>query len=508
VTTAVARATRRRLGVDLAGSINLIGSLLKYFSLAFVFPVVVALWYGETPVPFLVAGAISAAVGGGLELVSRGKERIGAREGYLVVALLWLLVPAVSALPYLLASEAQLSRPIDAYFEAMSGLTTTGSSVLTDIEGVDRSLIMWRQFTQWVGGVGVIVLAIAVLQRLRVGGRHLLQTEAPGPEFDSLAETVRDTSKRFVVLYIVLTLAQLGILVLFGLTGVDERMDFFEALAHTFATIPTGGFGIHARSVEEFAPATQWVIALFMFVAGINFALMYRSVFRRTLRPFGRDEEFRFYCAFAALGSLILFLELVTEDIASGTAALRHAVFNTVSMMTTTGFASTDFNLWTPLAALTLVALMFVSASAGSTAGSIKVIRHVAIFKVLRRELDQTLHPELVSPLRINRRVIDERALRGVVAFALLYVGTFALGSIALLIEGARVDAELGVFEAIAASATTIGNVGPGFGFAGPMGSFEPFSDVAKAIMVALMWIGRLEIIPVVVLFTRSYWRN
>jgi trk system potassium uptake protein len=250
------------------------------------------------------------------------------------------------------------------------------------------------------------------------------------------------------------------------------------------------------------------VIALFMFVAGINFALMYRSVLRRTLRPFGGDEEFRFYCVFAALGSLILFLELVTEDIASGTAAVRHAVFNTVSMMTTTGFASTDFNLWTPLAALTLVMLMFVSASAGSTGGSIKVIRHVAIFKVLRRELDQTLHPELVSPLRINRRVIDERALRGVVAFALLYVGTFALGSIALLIEGARVDAEVGVFEAIAASATTIGNVGPGFGFAGPMGSFAPFSDVAKAIMVALMWIGRLEIIPVVVLFTRSYWRN
>jgi len=198
----------------------------------------------------------------------------------------------------------------------------------------------------------------------------------------------------------------------------------------------------------------------------------------------------------------------LTEDIFAGTAAVRHAVFNAVSMMTTTGYASADFNHWTALTALTLVGLMFVSGSAGSTSGSIKLVRHLVIYRVLRRELDQTLHPELVSPLRVNRRVIDERALRAATVFVLLYIGTFVAGTVALLLDVARTDVPVSTFDAIAASASMLGNVGPAFGFAGPMGSFDPFSDVAKGVMIALMWLGRIEIIPVIVLFTRSYWRN
>jgi trk system potassium uptake protein TrkH len=498
---------RRRLGVDLAGSINLIGALLKYVSLAFALPVGVALWYGEPPWPFLIAAGITAGVGGGLELVSRGKERIGAREGYLVVAMLWLLVAGAFALPYVLADEQQLSRPLDAYFEAMSGASTTGASVLVDVEALNHSLVMWRQFTAWVGGLGVIVLALAVLQRLRIGGRHLLQTEAPGPELDSLAETVRATARQFVVLYVALTVAQILVLSVFGWTGIDDRMSFFEAAAQSFSTVATAGFSTQVRSLEPFAAATQWAVVVFMILAGTNFALMYRALVRRTLRPFHRDEEFRVYVFFILAGSAILFVELVSENIFGGADAVRHAVFNAVSMMTTTGFATADFNQWTSLTALTLVGLMFVSASAGSTSGSIKVVRHVVIAKVLRRELQQTLHPELVMPLRVNSRVIDERAVRGVIAFGLLYLGTFAAGALALLLDAARVNGSVSPFEAIAASATALGNVGPGFGFAGPMGSFEPFSDVSTGVMIALMWLGRIEIIPAIVLFTRSYWR-
>jgi trk system potassium uptake protein TrkH len=506
VTPVVARM-RRRLGVDLAGSVNLIGALLKYVSLAFALPVGVALWYSEPPWPFLIAAGITAGVGGGLELVSRGKERIGAREGYLVVAMLWLLVAGAFALPYVLADEQQLSRPLDAYFEAMSGASTTGASVLVDVEALNHSLVMWRQFTAWVGGLGVIVLALAVLQRLRIGGRHLLQTEAPGPELDSLAETVRATARQFVVLYVALTVAQILVLSVFGWTGIDDRMSFFEAAAQSFSTVATAGFSTQARSLEPFAAATQWAVVVFMILAGTNFALMYRALVRRTLRPFHRDEEFRVYVFFILAGSAILFVELVSENIFGGADAVRHAVFNAVSMMTTTGFATADFNQWTSLTALTLVGLMFVSASAGSTSGSIKVVRHVVIAKVLRRELQQTLHPELVMPLRVNSRVIDERAVRGVIAFALLYLGTFAAGALALLLDAARVDGSVSPFEAIAASATAIGNVGPGFGFAGPMGSFAPFSDVSTGVMIVLMWLGRIEIIPAIVLFTRSYWR-
>ena len=508
MTTAVAPARRRRLGVDLAGSVNLIGYLVKYFSLAFTLPVAVALWYGETPWPFLVAGAITAVFGGVLELVSRGKERIGAREGYFVVAVLWLLIAAACAIPYLVADEPQLSNPIDAYFEAMSGASTTGATVLVDPEGLNRSLVMWRGFTAWVGGLGVIVLAVAVLQRLRIGGRHLLQAEAPGPELDSLAETVRASARQFIALYVALTVAEVAVLSLLGWTGVDERMNFYEAVAHSFATIPTAGFSTQARSIEPFAGATQWAIVVFMILAGTNFALMYRAVARRSPRPFGRDEEFRLYLFFIFVGSAIVCAELLAEDIFHGTAAVRHAVFNAVSMMTTTGFASADFNQWTALTSLTLVGLMFVGASAGSTSGSIKVVRHVVIVKVLRRELHQTLHPELVSPLRVNRRVIDERAVRAVIAFALIYAGTFALGAVALVLESARTNAPVSAFDAIAASATALGNVGPGLGLAGPMGSFASYSDFATCVLTALMWLGRLEIIPVAVLLTRSYWRS
>jgi trk system potassium uptake protein TrkH len=252
------------------------------------------------------------------------------------------------------------------------------------------------------------------------------------------------------------------------------------------------------------------VIALFMLLAGANFALMYRALVRRRPGILGRDEEFRLYLGLLTLGSLVLVAQLWGEGLFTGEEAIRHSVFQTVSMMTTTGYASIDFNDWlvaAPFAAMVMVALMFPGGSAGSTAGSIKVVRHVLIGKILRRELDQTVHPEVVSPIRLNGSVLDERTLRAVISFVLLYVGIFVVGAIALLLDAARTGIDLTPFGAIAAAATTLGNVGPGFGFAGPMGSFEPFSDVSTVIMTLLMWVGRLEIIPVVVLVTRSYWR-
>ena len=370
---------------------------------------------------------------------------------------------------------------------------------------------MWRQFTQWLGGMGIIVLALAVLPRLRVGGRQLMESEAPGPELEKLTASIRDTARRLWLLYVGLTVAMVVTLWLLAVTGADERMSFFEAVAHAFTTLPTGGFSTEPRSIEAFGGATQWAITAFAVLAGANFALMYRALARRQVRILGRDQEFRLYLGLLALGTILIFVALASEGLFSGEEAARHAAFQTVMIMTTTGYASTDFNEWlvvAPFSAMLLVALMFPGGSAGSTAGSIKVIRHLVIGKMLRRELDQTVHPELVSPLRVNRAPVDERTLRGVITFVLIYVGLFVVGSIALLADAARAGVELSPFEAIAASATTLGNVGPAFGFAGPMGSFEPFSDVSTGIMIALMWLGRLEIIPIVVLFTRSYWRS
>jgi trk system potassium uptake protein TrkH len=505
--TVLTRARRGVLGVDVAAALNLIGGIVKYFSAAFLFPIAIALGYGESPWPFVLAGLVTLGAGFGLEAVTRGKERVGAREGFLVVALLWTLIAAFGSLPYLFSSEEQLDHPIDAYFESMSGFTTTGASILTDIEALNHSLAMWRQFTTWLGGMGIIVLALAVLPRLRVGGRQMFETEAPGPEVERLTVTIRDAARRFLALYFAITAAETVVLTLLGWLGIDDRMGPYDALAHSFSTVATAGFSTQNRSFEDFGTATQWTVIVFMAIAGTNFALMYRAILFRRLRVFARDEEFRLYIALLVAGSLLVLVELWTEDIFTGEAAVRHAFFNAVSTMSTSGFASADFNEWTTLTSVTLVALMFFGASAGSTSGSVKVVRHLLVGKILGRELDQTVHPELVSPVRYNRVRVDERAVRAVTVFVLLYIGFFAVGAFALLLESARVDLAVAPLDAIAASASNLGNVGPAFGFAGPMGSYDPYTYISKLVLTVLMFVGRIEIIPVVVLFTRNYWK-
>lgn len=500
---------RPRAAVDVLGALNVVAALTGYLSLATLVPAVVAIGYGEPFWPFLAAGAIVGGIALAVARLTRGDRRLGAREGFLVVSGTWLCAAAVGALPYVLAGDPQLGRPVDAYFEAMSGFTTTGASVVVDFADLPRSILLWRQFTQWLGGIGIVVLALAVLPRLRVGGRQILEHEMPGPEIESLRTRIGDTARRVSVLYLGLTAALVAVLLALGLTGVDERMSVFNAFANALATIPTGGFGVEGTSLAAFAPASQWAIALFMALAGVNFALLYRVLVRREPRELRRDAEFKLYVALLALGSAILLLVLALDDSVSGSdAPLRHAVFQTVSIMTTTGFATVDFAGWPALAAMTLIGLMFVGGSAGSTTGSVKVVRHLLMGKILRREIDQTLHPEVVAPIRLGRTVVDERTLRAVSSFVLLYIGIFVIGAALLAADAERTASGLLVRDAIAASATTLGNVGPGFGFAGPFGSFEPFSDFSTIVMTALMWAGRLEIVPIVVLFSRHYWRN
>jgi trk system potassium uptake protein len=503
------RAVRREtIGVDVGAALNLVGALIKYLSLAFLFPVPFALGYGESPWPFLAAGALTAATGLLLERLTRGKERVGTREGFLVVAVTWLAAAFFGSLPYLLSGEDQFARPVNAFFEGMSGFTTTGASILTDIEALPQGLLMWRQFTQWLGGMGIIVLALAVLPRLRIGGRQLYESEVPGSEMERLAASIRETARRLWILYLALTAALVGLLAAYGLTGLDEAMTPFDALAHAFTTMPTGGFSPRAESLGAFGTATQWTVIVFMLVGGTNFALLYAVLVRRRPRALTHDDEFRLYLALAVLASVVLFAELAAKGIFEGEAALRHAAFQSVSLMTTTGYASADYVQWTTLAAVGLVGLMFIGGSAGSTAGSVKIVRHLLIGKILRRELDVTVHPEIVSPVRFSGRAVDEKTTRAVIAFVLLYVGLFAAGGLLITIDAAVGNREVTPFEAIAASASAIGNIGPAYGFAGPFGSFEPFSGFSKAVLMMLMWMGRLEIITVAVLFTRRYWRT
>ena len=285
-------------------------------------------------------------------------------------------------------------------------------------------------------------------------------------------------------------------------------MDLFEAVAHSFATVSTAGFSTEARSIEAFAAPTQWAIVVFMVVAGTNFALLYLGIVRRRIGALARDEEFRVYLVLLVVASLLVFAELLSRDVLASEAGLRHAVFNTTSMLTTTGFASADFNTWPPLSLLVLFGVTVLGASAGSTSGSVKLVRHVVIAKLLRREIRQTVHPELVTPLRLNGSVIDERTLRAIIFFVLLYLGVLAGGAVVVLFDSSLRGLDVTAFHALADSATALGGVGPGLGIAGPMGSFEPFSDISKLVLAFEMYLGRLEIVPVLVLLARSYWRR
>ncbi len=491
-----------------AATANLVGMLAKYLGIVVVFPAAVALWYEEPMWPFLVTGAVTSGLGLAVERLTAGTtQRVGVREGFLAVSAMLLMTAAFASLPYLFVGGEQLDHPIDAYLEGMSAATTTGASVVTDYSELSRSLSMWRQFTQWLGGMGIIVLAVAVLPRLRVGGRQMMESELPGPEVAQLPDRIRQTARMLWVLYIGLTAVLTLLLAALGWLGIDDAMTPYEALAHAFSTMPTGGFSTKANSIEAFSAAAQWIIALFMLIAGANFVLMYRGIVRRRPRVFVRDEEFRLYLALLLVASVALTIQLWAYGIAEGEDAVRAGVFQTISIVTTTGFATTDFALWPVISLLTLFALMFAGGSAGSTTGSVKIVRHLLLGKVLRRELDQTVSPEVVMPVRLNGASVDERTLRAIAAFILLYVGLWAVGASVIAVDSAISNVPLSALDTLAVSASALGNGGPGFGITGPMGSFAPLGDVSKVTMILLMWLGRLEIVPVVVLLTRHYWR-
>jgi trk system potassium uptake protein TrkH len=285
-------------------------------------------------------------------------------------------------------------------------------------------------------------------------------------------------------------------------------MDLFGAIAHALTTIPTGGFSPNNRSLEPYAATTQWVVLVFMIAGGVNFALLYLGLVRGRVRQVARDEELRLYVVVVGVAAVVLAAELWSKGFETGEEAIRHAVFQATAILTTTGYATTDFAVWPTLALVTLVGLMFAGASAGSTSGSVKMLRHLLMARILRRELTQTVHPEIVQPLRLNGAVVDERILRAVMSYALLYIGLFVVGALVITIDAAFSGPIVTPFEAVGATAATLGNVGPAVGFAGPMGSYAPFSDIGTLTMVALMWLGRLELLPVLVLLTRGYWRR
>lgn len=481
----------------LAVVVHLIGLLVRLFGPMLLVPAAVAAMYGEwtDAAGFLLTSAGTIALGhamrraGGIE-AEAAAERLRRVEGMSVVAGSWMLMAHVAALPYAWAGLG----PIDALFEAMSGLTTTGATVFRDFEAHGRGLFFWRSMTQWLGGMGVIALFIAVLPRLAIGGRELFFAEASGPTDEKLTPQIRHTALALWRLYATLTAAEVIALLVAG-------MSLYDAVCHAMTTIAAGGFSPHPRSIAGYGPAIQWIICVFMILAGINFALQVRVVTSGRWRALPQDEELRAYVGVIAVATLLLTFFLMAGG-APFASAIRHGLFQTVSILTTTGYASQDFQMWGDRAKVVLLALMFIGGSAGSAAGGPKVVRHLLMARYTFRELRRTLHPRAVLPVKLGGRVVPDDKMREVVVFMLFYILTFAVGACLLILLGTD------LITGISAAAATIGNIGPGLNAVGPMYHFGDLHPMSKIVLTLLMWIGRLEVLTVLVLFRLEIWRS
>lgn len=496
--------------VDLRASCSLTGTVLKWLSVPLLFPLLIGIHYRTDVLPFLVTIAVTFLIGFGFERLD-DDPHLSPREAFLMVALAWLLTSFVGALPYVVAGNDTVAQPVNALFESMSGFTTTGATVMGDIslETHSHAILMWRQMTQWLGGMGIIVLAVAILSKLAVGGAQVMEAEAPGPSIEKLTPTIKQTARILWELYVIITVGYMGLLYALHLAGFAPNMGLYNAVAHGFTTMPTGGFSPEARSIEAFSPTIQWVMSPFMLIAGTNFALIWHVIEDRDVRTLLRNAEFRFYLLLVGFFTVTLTLFLTVQgEYATITESLRHGLFQTAAITTTTGYASVDFDIWSGQAKILLFTMMFLGGSTASTGGGIKILRWLVVFKSIRNELFRTIHPEAVRPVRIGNRVIGERTVRGIYVFMLLYFTIFLVATVVISADAARSGVDLSALEAMSGVASTLGNIGPGFERLGPMGSYIELPTTTKLLMVVLMWVGRLELLTVLVIFTPSFWRS
>ncbi len=552
--------------IDWKAITGIMGVLLVALGISLVAPALVGLAYGEDEWWGFGATALgSGALGGLLWWRFKPKDELRVREGFAIVALAWFVLSLVGAVPWVLTGV--LAEFADAFFEVMSGFTTTGATILGGadtpaIEAVPNSFLLWRSLTHWLGGMGIIVLTIAVLPLLGVGGMQLFKAEVPGPSADKLTPRVTETAKRLWAIYVALTLAEVVLLL--------PAMSLFDAVNHAFATLATGGFSTENGSVGQYGSAyIDWVITAFMVLAGMNFALHYQLL-HRNVSGVLKNEELRVYAAILGGATLLLTLslwsptsaglpapvtldgEVVTEQVAqerveSGATgdealvedtdrvggeqigggaelqgelaptdvhgrtvvrydsfwdALRYGAFQAASIITTTGFGTADYELWPPLAIVILFALFFVGGMAGSTGGGVKVVRVLLILKNSFRELRQLVHPQAILPIRLDHRVVPDGIMRNVLSFVVFYVGLVGLGTLIMGVLG------LDIWSAFSATFSCVGNVGPAFGAMGPTENYTHVPVVGKWVLAILMMAGRLEIFTVLLLFTPAFWKR
>ena len=469
----------------------MIGLIIKLEAVLLVLPLAVSIIYRERcALSFLITALASLFVGFAVTLISKpGNRLIYAKEGFVIVALAWLALSAIGAVPFVLSGEVRSYA--DAFFETVSGFTTTGASVLTDIEGMSHGLLFWRSFTHWVGGMGVLVFIMAIIPSVCDRSIHILRAEMPGPVMGKLVPKLKQTAKILYLIYIVMTVLEMILLLCGG-------MSLFDSALHSFATAGTGGFGIKGDSIASYSPYLQWVIAVFMFLFGINFNIYYLLLVRR-FRSVLKSTETWCYIAIC-----LISVSIITGNIYSIYGNLpdsvRASAFQVASLVTTTGFSTADFNLWPGLSKGILLILMFIGGCAGSTAGGLKVSRVVMMIKMIRREFMKMIHPRSVSAVRIEGKKVDDTTLNGVNVYFALYMVIYFAVFLLLCLEPFDFETN---FTAVAAC---YNNIGPGFGAVGPMGSFSGYSAFSKIVLSATMLLGRLEIYPLLFALIPSTW--
>ena len=455
-------------------------------------PLAASVLYGEAWLPFFGTAVLCILLGSALHLVPVKKAQMHSRDGFMAVALGWIALSLTGALPYVFTGA--LTAYVDAVFETVSGLTTTGSTVFPEVEHLSRSVLLWRSLTQWMGGMGVLVLFLALMPKLGDGAVYLMRAESPGPIKSKLVPKVGSTAKILYAIYVALTVLEMVCLRLAGAT-------WFSAVNHAFTTMATGGFSINNTSLNGASPAVMWIVTVFSFLAGVNFSLLFLAVTGR-LRAALRSEELRVYLAIVVGVTLLICLNLRVQAGVPLGESITDAAFQTVTIITTTGFATVDFALWPTFCRMALLVLMFTGGCAGSTSGGMKLSRVLILWKSLVRELKRMVHPNHVSVIKVDGQPVEERVVSSTGAYIMAYMVVLLAGALVVSWDN------YGFQESFAASLTCISNVVPGLGILGPMENFSILSPVSKIALSLEMLTGRLELMPMLALLTRGAWRD
>lgn len=475
------------------------GALLLIEAVFMTMALFVSLWYGEADSGVFLLSTIITLLAGviGLLVGRRAESRMGEREGYVIVAMVWVVFSAFGLLPYYLSG--QVPTLTDAWFESMSGFTTTGATIIPDLEVITHGLLFWRSLTQWIGGMGIIVLSIAILPIFGLNGMQLYAAEVSGLTYEKVSPRIADTAKMMWSIYVLLTVTEVVALWLCG-------MDMFDAVCHSFSTIATGGFSTHNNSLEYYdSAAIHYTVTFFMFISGINFVLLI-YLLRGKTRYFFKDEELRWYSVAVAVFAVLLTLGLyIARPGWSGVEmerAFRDSIFTVISSMTSTGYTISDYMYWPVVAWVVIFFLMLTGACAGSTAGGIKWVRLAIIMKNGVAEFQRRIHPNAIIPVKLNEKAVPQQTINNIMAFLIFYVFIIVVTVVIFCATGVDFD------EAIGSAVSAIGNVGISIGQFGPAGTYAEFPVVAKWVMSFVMLIGRLEIFTVLLLFTKALWRK